>query len=53
VRDVLSLVDADSVRHVTLHTPDLDDVFLALTGQAGKAQPRMAQPRMAQSGKAQ
>jgi hypothetical protein len=24
------------VAHVTLHTPDLDDVFLALTGQAGK-----------------
>jgi len=39
VRDVLSRIDADSVAHVTLHTPDLDDVFLALTGQAGKAQP--------------
>jgi len=34
---VLSRVDADSVAHVTLHTPDLDDVFLALTGQARKA----------------
>jgi ABC-2 type transport system ATP-binding protein len=39
VQDVLSRIDVDSVRHVTLHTPDLDDVFLALTGQAGKAQP--------------
>ena len=39
VRDLLSRIDADSVQHVTLHTPDLDDVFLALTGQAGKAQP--------------
>jgi ABC-2 type transport system ATP-binding protein len=38
VQDVLSRVDVDSVRHVTLHTPDLDDVFLALTGQARKAQ---------------
>jgi ABC-2 type transport system ATP-binding protein len=36
VRDVLSRIDTDSVAHVTLHTPDLDDVFLALTGQAGK-----------------
>ena len=38
VRDVLSRIDTDSVAHVTLHTPDLDDVFLALTGQAGKDQ---------------
>ncbi len=38
VQDVLSRIDIDSVRHVTLHTPDLDDVFLALTGQARKAQ---------------
>jgi ABC-2 type transport system ATP-binding protein len=38
VQDVLSQIDADSVQHVTLHTPDLDDVFLALTGQAGKGQ---------------
>jgi ABC-2 type transport system ATP-binding protein len=36
VQDVLGRIDADSVQHVTLHTPDLDDVFLALTGQAGK-----------------
>jgi ABC-2 type transport system ATP-binding protein len=38
VRDVLSQIDVDSVPHVRLHTPDLDDVFLALTGQARKAQ---------------
>ncbi len=38
VQDVLSRIDVDSVQHVTLHTPDLDDVFLALTGQARKAQ---------------
>jgi len=37
VQDVLSRIDVDSVRHVTLHTPDLDDVFLALTGQGGRA----------------
>jgi ABC-2 type transport system ATP-binding protein len=40
VQDVLSRLDVDSVRHVTLHTPDLDDVFLALTGQSGTAQSR-------------
>jgi len=34
VRDVLSQIDVDSVQHVTLHMPDLDDVFLALTGHA-------------------
>jgi len=33
VQDVLSRIDVDSVLHVTLHTPDLDDVFLALTGK--------------------
>ena len=38
VRDMLSRIDVDSVRHVTLHAPDLDDVFLAITGQARKAQ---------------
>jgi ABC-2 type transport system ATP-binding protein len=37
VRDMLSRIDVDSVQHVALHTPDLDDVFLALTGQARKA----------------
>ncbi|MBO0820302.1 MAG: ATP-binding cassette domain-containing protein [Nocardiopsaceae bacterium] len=36
VQELLSRIDVDSVPHVTLHTPDLDDVFLALTGQAGK-----------------
>ena len=39
VQEVLSRIDVDSVRHVTLHTPDLDDVFLARTGRARKAQP--------------
>jgi ABC-2 type transport system ATP-binding protein len=38
VQDVLSRIDVDSVRHVTLHTPDLDDVFLALTGQPRRVQ---------------
>ncbi len=38
VQDVLSRIDVDSVRHFTLHTPDLDDVFLALTGQSRRAQ---------------
>ncbi len=38
VQDVLSRIDVDSVLHVTLHMPDLDDVFLALTGPARKAQ---------------
>ena len=38
VQDVLGRIDVDSVSHVRLHTPDLDDVFLSLTGQAGKAQ---------------
>jgi ABC-2 type transport system ATP-binding protein len=38
VQEVLSRIDVDSVRHVTLHTPDLDDVFLTLTGQEGRAQ---------------
>src|SRR5215472_18379111 len=38
LQDVLSRIDVDSVQHVTLHTPDLDDVFLALTGHARKVQ---------------
>src|SRR5579859_2872710 len=49
VQDVLSRIDVDSVRHVTLHTPDLDDVFLALTGQSGTAQSGAAQSRRVQS----
>jgi ABC-2 type transport system ATP-binding protein len=36
VHDMLGRLDLDSVQHVALHTPDLDDVFLALTGQARK-----------------
>jgi len=38
VQDLLGRMDADSVQHVTLHMPDLDDVFLSLTGQSRKAQ---------------
>jgi len=38
VQEVLSQVDAAAVRQVSLRTPDLDDVFLALTGQQRKAQ---------------
>jgi ABC-2 type transport system ATP-binding protein len=37
VREVLSMVDPGTVRQVSLHAPDLDDVFLTLTGQARKA----------------
>jgi ABC-2 type transport system ATP-binding protein len=36
--DVLSRIDADDVPHVAVHTPDLNDVFLALTGQKRKEQ---------------
>jgi len=39
VLDVLSRIDVDDVPHISLHTPDLNDVFLALTGQTRKAQP--------------
>jgi ABC-2 type transport system ATP-binding protein len=38
VQEVLSRIDAGTVQQISLHTPDLDDVFLALTGQAGKGQ---------------
>jgi ABC-2 type transport system ATP-binding protein len=38
VRDLLAGIDVDAVQHVALHTPDLDDVFLTLTGQTGKEQ---------------
>jgi ABC-2 type transport system ATP-binding protein len=43
VMEVLSRIDVDTVPQVSVHTPDLDDVFLALTGQPRKAQPRKAQ----------
>jgi ABC-2 type transport system ATP-binding protein len=36
VLDVLSRIDVDDVPHISLHTPDLNDVFLALTGQTRK-----------------
>jgi ABC-2 type transport system ATP-binding protein len=32
VLEVLSQIDVDDVPHVALHTPDLNDVFMALTG---------------------
>ena len=38
VLDLLSRIDADDVPQISLHTPDLNDVFLALTGQTRKAQ---------------
>jgi ABC-2 type transport system ATP-binding protein len=38
VQQALSRVDVDAVQQVSVHTPDLDDVFLALTGQPRKAQ---------------
>jgi len=45
VQEVLGRINVGTVQHLSLHTPDLDDVFLALTGQ----QTRQAQP----TGKAQ
>jgi len=36
VLDVLSRIDVDDVPHISLHTPDLNDVFLALTGYTRK-----------------
>jgi ABC-2 type transport system ATP-binding protein len=38
VFDVLSRIDVDDLPHISLHTPDLNDVFLALTGQTRKDQ---------------
>jgi ABC-2 type transport system ATP-binding protein len=38
VLEVLSRIDLDNVPHISLHTPDLSDVFLALTGQTRKDQ---------------
>jgi ABC-2 type transport system ATP-binding protein len=38
VLEVLSRIDPDSVAHISLQTPDLNDVFLALTGQTRKDQ---------------
>jgi ABC-2 type transport system ATP-binding protein len=35
--EVLRAIDVDDVPQVSLHTPDLNDVFLALTGQTRKA----------------
>jgi hypothetical protein len=38
VRDVLNRIELDDAPHISLHTPDLNDVFLALTGQTRKDQ---------------
>lgn len=38
VLDVLNRIDVDDVPSISLHTPDLNDVFLALTGQTRKDQ---------------
>ena len=32
LRDVLDRLDGVKVERLSVHTPDLDDVFLALTG---------------------
>jgi ABC-2 type transport system ATP-binding protein len=32
LRDLLARLDGVAVERIALHTPDLDDVFLALTG---------------------
>jgi ABC-2 type transport system ATP-binding protein len=36
LRGLLEQLDADSIASFSVHTPDLDDVFLALTGQPQK-----------------
>jgi len=38
VLDVLGRIDVEDVPQISLHTPDLNDVFLALTGHTRKAQ---------------
>jgi ABC-2 type transport system ATP-binding protein len=38
VKEILSRIDASTLAQVSLHAPDLDDVFLTLTGQSGKGQ---------------
>ncbi|MGI8330478.1 ATP-binding cassette domain-containing protein [Actinomadura scrupuli] len=35
VQAVLNRLDSRSIQNLSLHTPDLDDVFLALTGRSG------------------
>jgi ABC-2 type transport system ATP-binding protein len=40
LRGLLERLDADSIASFSVHTPDLDDVFLALTGQPQKEQVR-------------
>jgi ABC-2 type transport system ATP-binding protein len=40
LRGLLERLDADSIASFSVHTPDLDDVFLALTGQPQKEKVR-------------
>jgi ABC-2 type transport system ATP-binding protein len=40
LRGLLEQLDADSIASFSVHTPDLDDVFLALTGQPQKEKVR-------------
>jgi ABC-2 type transport system ATP-binding protein len=52
VRSIRSILDAlgpdgGAVGDLALHTPDLDDVFLALTGHAATAETRTSQPEEA------
>ena len=42
MRDVLDRLDENAVAAVTLHTPDLDDVFFALTGHAHTTEKELA-----------
>jgi ABC-2 type transport system ATP-binding protein len=44
VQTVLNQVDSQSIQNLSLHTPDLDDVFLALTGQPRTDSDEEAQP---------
>jgi ABC-2 type transport system ATP-binding protein len=43
LRHVLDRVDAAAIRELSLHTPDLDDVFLALTGRPPGTAPAEAE----------
>jgi ABC-2 type transport system ATP-binding protein len=43
VQTVLNQLDTQSIENLSLHTPDLDDVFLALTGQTTTISDKEAQ----------
>jgi ABC-2 type transport system ATP-binding protein len=55
LRDLLNQLAGASVEvdRLSIHTPDLDDVFLALTGQPPATQPAAAQPAAAQPARPQ